>query len=68
MKYRLLKEAALQELSEETICESERFSGVHRYVISWSEAEQAWMVVYAHDMREAEEKFENGEYELEEED
>lgn len=37
-----------------------------RFVMSWSQADCAWMVVYAHDLREAEEKFEDGEYEIEE--
>lgn len=56
MKFRLLKEAALRELMEEDL---------NRYEMGWSQADKGWMVVYAHDMREAEGKFENGEYEIE---
>lgn len=41
---------------------------MHRYLMSWSQADSAWMVVYAKCLEEAEEKFENGEYCLEEED
>jgi hypothetical protein len=36
--------------------------------MSFSQADNAWMVVYANSLEEAEEMFENGEYELEEED
>ena len=39
---------------------------LNRYVMSYSQADGAWMVVYARDLNEAEEKFENGNYELEE--
>ena len=35
---------------------------IHRFEMSWSQAEHVWLVVYAHDLNEAEEKFENGEY------
>ena len=41
---------------------------LNRYEMAWSQADHAWMVVYAHDMREAEGKFEDGEFELEEPD
>ena len=41
---------------------------LNRYEMSWSQADHAYMVVYAHDLNEAEEKFENGEYVLEDED
>ena len=41
---------------------------LNRYEMGWSQADHAWMVVYAHDMREAEGKFEDGEFELEEPD
>ena len=41
---------------------------MHRYLMGWSQADCAWMVVYAHDLEEAEEKFEGGEYVIEEED
>ncbi len=40
---------------------------MHRYLMGWSQAECGWMVVYAHDIEEAEEKFECGEYTIEEE-
>lgn len=33
--------------------------------MSWSQSDRAWMVVYAHDLEEAEAKFENGDYVLE---
>ena len=36
--------------------------------MAWSQAYHAWLVVYAHDLNEAEEKFVNGEYEIEQED
>lgn len=39
----------------------------HRYVMSWSQAEGGWAVVYAHNVREAEEKFENEDYTIESE-
>lgn len=38
---------------------------LHRYEMCWSQADGAWMVVYAHDLNEAEELFENGDYVLE---
>lgn len=41
---------------------------MNRYEMCWSQADYAWMVVYAHDLREAEEKFEDGDYVLEGED
>jgi len=41
---------------------------LNRYQMSWSQADCGWMVVYAHDLREAEEKFEDGEYVIEPED
>ena len=34
--------------------------------MGWSQAEGGWMVVYANDLNEAQEKFENGEYEIQE--
>ena len=40
---------------------------MNRYVMGWSQADSMWMVVYAHDLEEAEEKFEDGIYELEDE-
>ena len=40
---------------------------LNRYAMAWSQGEQMWMVVYAHDLREAEEKFENGDHTYEEE-
>lgn len=40
---------------------------LNRYQMSWSQADGAWMVVYAHDLNEAQEKFEDGEYVLEDE-
>ena len=40
---------------------------LNRYLMSWSQADNAWMVVYANDLSEAEAKFENGDYELEDE-
>lgn len=36
-----------------------------RYVMGWSQADCGWMVVYAHDLNEAEEKFEDGDYTIE---
>ena len=39
---------------------------LNRYVMSWSQADGGWMVVYAKYLSEAEEKFENGEYVIEE--
>lgn len=48
--------------------EDEDEGELNRYEMGWSQADHAWMVVYAHDMREAEGKFENGEFELEEPD
>lgn len=38
---------------------------LNRYVMSWSQADAQWMVVYARTLEEAEERFENGIYELE---
>ena len=38
-----------------------------RYVMAWSQAACAWMVVYASCLEEAEELFENGEYVIENE-
>ena len=35
---------------------------LNRYEMCYSQADCAWMVVYAHDLNEAEEKFENGDY------
>ena len=41
---------------------------VNRYEMGWSQADGAWMVVYASSLEEAEEKFEAGEYFLENDD
>ena len=41
---------------------------MNRYVMSWSQADHMWMVVYAATLEDAEEMFEGGIYELEEED
>ncbi len=38
---------------------------LNRYVMSWSQADCGWMVVYAHDLTEAEAKFEDGDYNIE---
>ena len=40
---------------------------MERYVMGWSQADNGWMVVYADDLEEAEAKFENGEFTIEEE-
>lgn len=40
---------------------------MHRYVMSWSQADGGWMVVYARDLEEAEAKFEDGIYTIEQE-
>lgn len=34
---------------------------MNRYVMGWSQAYAAWIVVYAEDLEDAEERFENGE-------
>lgn len=47
--------------------EEQRQDQLHRYVMGWSQADSAWMVVYAHDLEEAEAMFENGEYQIENE-
>ena len=39
---------------------------MNRYVMSWSQADRMWMVVYAACLEDAEEMFEDGIYELEE--
>lgn len=36
--------------------------------MNWSQAECGWQVVYANDLNEAEEKYENGDYVIEEDD
>ena len=36
-----------------------------RYEMCWSQANNAWMVVYARTLEEAQQKFEDGEYVLE---
>lgn len=41
---------------------------MNRYVMSWSQADGMWMVVYAPCLEDAEEMFEDGIYELEYED
>lgn len=38
-----------------------------RFVMNYSQADGAWQVVYANDFSEANEKYENGEYVIEEE-
>ena len=38
---------------------------MNRYVMSWSQADSMWMVVYAATLEDAEEMFEDGIYELE---
>ena len=38
---------------------------MERYVMTYSQADCAWVVVYANSLEEAEEKFENGDYVLE---
>ena len=43
-----------------------RTKGIKRYVMSWSQAHAMWVVVYAHDLDEAEARFENGEFVYEE--
>lgn len=39
---------------------------MEKYQMGWSQADGGWMVVYANDLNEAQEKFENGEFEIEE--
>ncbi len=39
----------------------------NRYVMGWSQAEGGWMIVYAETLEDADEKFENGEYTIEDE-
>ena len=39
---------------------------LNRYQMCWSQADGGWMVVYARDHDAAQEKFENGEYVIEE--
>lgn len=39
---------------------------MEKYQMGWSQAEGGWMVVYANGLNEAQEKFENGEFEIEE--
>lgn len=41
---------------------------MNRYEMCWSQADHAWMVVYAATLEDAEAMFEDGIYELEEED
>ena len=38
---------------------------MNRYVMCWSQADSAWMVVYAACLEDAEAKFEDGIFELE---
>ena len=40
---------------------------VNRYVMSWSQADRAWMVVYAECLEDAEMKWMDGEFVLESE-
>lgn len=44
-----------------------KYMSMHRYLMGWSQAECGWIVVYAHDLEEAQEKYECGEYRIEEE-
>ena len=39
---------------------------MEKYQMGWSQADGGWMVVKANSLEEAEEKFENGEFEIEE--
>lgn len=39
---------------------------MQKYQMGWSQADGGWMVVKANSLEEAEEKFENGEFEIEE--
>ena len=62
------EETATGLVSDWTKPDDEDDGELNRYEMAWSQADHAWMVVYAHDMREAEGKFEDGEFELEEPD
>lgn len=42
-----------------------KYMRMNRYVMSWSQADSMWMVVYAATLEDAEEMFEDGIYELE---
>ena len=64
----LVNEDEDEDEEDEDEDEDEDEGELNRYEMGWSQAEHAWMVVYAHDMREAEGKFEDGEFELEEPD
>lgn len=46
---------------------SQRPADLHKYLMNWNEQSNSWEVVYAHTFDEAEEKYNNGEFELEEE-
>lgn len=39
---------------------------LNRYQMGWSQADNGWIVVYAHDLEEAEMLFEEGDYVIEE--
>lgn len=41
---------------------------LNRYQMGWSQADGGWIVVYAHDLEEAEMLFEEGDYVIEEDD
>lgn len=55
-------------IGEYTSAPKSRKDTQHRYVMSWSQADNGWMVVYARDIKEAEMKFEDGDYTIEDED
>lgn len=38
---------------------------LNRYQMAWSQADSAWLVVYAESFEEARAKYENGEYTIE---
>ena len=67
-EFDLDEETAEGLVSDWTKPDDEDDGELNRYEMGWSQAEHAWMVVYAHDMREAEGKCEDGEFELEEPD
>lgn len=46
---------------------SQQPAGLHKYLMNWNEQSNAWEVVYARTFDEAEEKYSNGEFELDEE-
>ena len=42
-------------------------AGLHKYLMNWNEEKNAWEVVYARSFEEADDKYANGEFVLEEE-